>query len=635
MAISDAQFAAWLDNDYARRRVLFELDYVYQAEGFVDPDIIYTPTVGTIYLADGDYQTMTSDTPASTAYVDVVRGDPGYRREIDRRTLTGRGSVSIGSLDLVNPDGSLDFLLDLAVDGSQVRCYLGDASWSRADFRLLYTAFAERIEAPDENRLTVGLRDGAALLNASIGGTLFLGGTGPNAERVKPINYGYCNNVECLQLDSADLTYVYGIEAGVVLGSVRDSGLSVSDLLAYSGTDSVLIWDTGTDRVAITAHGYIDEDIVYLSSSGTFPTGLSEGYWFVRNKTADDFQLSATRTGSVADITSAAFSGTLTITRYNYADHLDGTFTLAHPPFGIVTCDVSTLVSFSGRSAHYASDIIMGLVRDHSTVPGLAGLCTPDHFTIGDESTFDAADLDFLLGVRVEDKRNLLDILDDVAFSGLIFYGFNKDGEFVFGRIDPTIAGTSAMDFTNDDLRAPLRVNRADPNYYSYNFIFNKNWKVQSEFVGAVPDEDIAKYSSKGRFGSGVDQGIIPGDPPVSPPYANIPEQYHLTMAEGSETETLLSAFDATDAYLQGTAWFRQRRAIFFPYLEFIDLTVGLRAWQLELGEVVQITRDRFGFGAGVKGQIVGIGLRPSKGEVDLTICRRRVCDVSEDLHLA
>jgi hypothetical protein len=86
VAISDAQFALWLEQDSARRRCLYEIDYRFQAESFVDPDTIYTPTTGTIYLADAPY----IDSAAEVAYSDRVRGDPGFKREIDRKTLTGK-----------------------------------------------------------------------------------------------------------------------------------------------------------------------------------------------------------------------------------------------------------------------------------------------------------------------------------------------------------------------------------------------------------------------------------------------------------------------------------------------------------------------------------------------------------------
>jgi len=101
-----------------------------------------------------------------------------------------------------------------------------------------------------------------------------------------------------------------------------------------------LVFSAGADTVTWAAHGYINEDIVSARTDSTFPAGLTEGDWFVRNKTTNTFQLSATRTGAVVDITNGTFTGTVTLKRWNYADHQDGTLTLGHPPFGIVTCDV-------------------------------------------------------------------------------------------------------------------------------------------------------------------------------------------------------------------------------------------------------------------------------------------------------
>lgn len=71
--------------------------------------------------------------------------------------------------------------------------------------------------------------------------------------------------------------------------------------------------DAGTDKITYTSHGLSDNTAVILTSTGTMPGGLSEEttYWVV-NKTANDFQVAATRAGSAIDITSAG-TGTLKV----------------------------------------------------------------------------------------------------------------------------------------------------------------------------------------------------------------------------------------------------------------------------------------------------------------------------------
>jgi len=74
----------------------------------------------------------------------------------------------------------------------------------------------------------------------------------------------------------------------------------------------------GTDRIAITAHGYSDGDAIEFTSTGTLPSPLTvDTRFFIINKTDDDFQISTTRGGSALDITSQG-SGTHTATTDPY-----------------------------------------------------------------------------------------------------------------------------------------------------------------------------------------------------------------------------------------------------------------------------------------------------------------------------
>jgi hypothetical protein len=71
---------------------------------------------------------------------------------------------------------------------------------------------------------------------------------------------------------------------------------------------------TVTDLITITSHGFSNEQIVRLTSTGTLPAGLSLTVaYFIISATANTFKLSLTRGGSAVDITAAAGGGTHTI----------------------------------------------------------------------------------------------------------------------------------------------------------------------------------------------------------------------------------------------------------------------------------------------------------------------------------
>ena len=66
--------------------------------------------------------------------------------------------------------------------------------------------------------------------------------------------------------------------------------------------------------VTANAHGYIDNQVVYLATSGALPTGLTAGTkYFVRNSAANTFELSTT-SGGASIATSGTQSGTHTVT---------------------------------------------------------------------------------------------------------------------------------------------------------------------------------------------------------------------------------------------------------------------------------------------------------------------------------
>jgi hypothetical protein len=540
MSVSDAQFAVWLEQDTARHCVLVELDYVFDAVS----GSTHTPTVATKYVSTLGYTSGPSDTPASTAYDNVVQQVPTFTRELDRRTLGGAGTRSFGELVLANPDGRYDEWLNLACDGSELRFYLGDPTWARSDFRLVFTAITERIDAPDLDSLSVAMRDSLAIVNSSIAQE-FIGGTGPNLERAKPVNLGFCHQVECLLEDIAGPKYRYGTESGLVASSVRDRGLAVA-----------------------------------------------------------------------------------------YTDNTDGTFNLSASPAGIVTCDVLT----RGPAATYqASDLIAKLIDGYTSLDyptNYAGNITPDTFPGPSSTLFGPGD--FELGVRVEEKSNTLEVLNSMCFSAIAFYTFTRDNKFAFGRIWPYIAelvGTSVMSFTADDVRGLPKLTHGDPTYYSWYFYYNKNWHVMAEgdFAGAVTTTTKAQFSAKGVYAS--NRPSRPGiESVLSPDYYDQPSPFHKTLAVSPETETLLSITDADDALLPdyplGTRWFRRMRNIFFPWWDFVEIAVGLKAYTLELGSIVTFTLNRWGYDAGVKFQVVSINLRLVDQEIDLVLFRQREADV-------
>lgn len=86
----------------------------------------------------------------------------------------------------------------------------------------------------------------------------------------------------------------------------------ICDVSGATPTASTFTANAGTDTITQVAHGYANGWVLWLSSSGSLPAGLSAGKeYYVVNKATDTYQLALTAGGAAIDLTSAG-SGTHT-----------------------------------------------------------------------------------------------------------------------------------------------------------------------------------------------------------------------------------------------------------------------------------------------------------------------------------
>jgi len=127
--------------------------------------------------------------------------------------------------------------------------------------------------------------------------------------RVESYNLGTGSSTN-LALTTTRYQNITFANAGNCLGIVLDlTTVSMSTrevICSLEEYQSVTSFDTGTEKVNKVAHGLLDNDIVSFTTTGVLPTGITAGtQYYVRNKTANDFQLSSTPSGSII-----ALSGT-------------------------------------------------------------------------------------------------------------------------------------------------------------------------------------------------------------------------------------------------------------------------------------------------------------------------------------
>ena len=246
MALSDAQFTAWLASASSIRTVLVE----------VVARIVSTDT--TLYLSNRNYITGSADTPASTAYQACIAGGVSTSEALN---LDGSPSMSWGDIEIANADGSRDGWLDYVWANRAVNVYVGDPTWPRADFRLVFSGVVDDIASRARDVLNLRLRDKLERLNAPVSEAT-LGGSTDNKDRLTPLVFGEVHNVEPLLVNPATLIYQYHTGAAERLIEVRDNGAPIT---TYTS-------DLANGKFTLTAApvGQITCDVQGAKPSGTY-----------------------------------------------------------------------------------------------------------------------------------------------------------------------------------------------------------------------------------------------------------------------------------------------------------------------------------------------------------------------------
>ncbi len=199
MAISDAQYQAWLSDDEAERLILAE---VKCWNGISEV---------TQYVGSDFFHTGASDTPANTTYDGVLTGSPYFTSRM-AELFSGKTFISFGSLLFDNNDGELDPWVGYSFYGREVVVKFGDPSWDIADFRKVITGVVDRLVVTSDSELELVIRDNQRLLDRPIQTALIA--SGPNADNVVPLCYGVVKNITPVLID--DTTHEYQVHEGAI-----------------------------------------------------------------------------------------------------------------------------------------------------------------------------------------------------------------------------------------------------------------------------------------------------------------------------------------------------------------------------------------------------------------------------------
>lgn len=287
--VSEAQ--TWLQTSEAIKTILVE---------------IYDVKVGGIatnfYLSNNPFTTGPSDAAAPDRnYLNCVVGGVSFSESMP---LSGAASISYGDIALDNTDGSKDTWIGYIWSNKRIKILLGDVTWTYGDFLTVFDGVVDNIYSSGIDRLNITLLNKLERLNVPISETT-LGGTSNNKDKLIPLTFGECFNLEPLLTDPAQLEYQ--VHAGSIedIIEIRDNGYPLAPTTQYTK-----LLANGKFKLSQAVVGQIT-----VSVQGSKPVTYT-------NKIADIIQSIVTSYGpaatrfTLADIDTANFSSFSTAVPY-------------------------------------------------------------------------------------------------------------------------------------------------------------------------------------------------------------------------------------------------------------------------------------------------------------------------------
>ncbi len=273
------------------------------------------------------------------------------------------------------------------------------------------------------------------------------------------------------------------------------------------------------------------------------------------------------------------------------ADLASGTFTLSTSPAGRITADLKGAKP-AGAYLVTCADIVQHLAINRG------GLTAADL----DTASFSAlnASAGQTLGLYIRDRRNLIDVVDDLVTAVGAFWTFTRAGLLRLGRLEAP-SGTPALTLIADDIEAgSIALAHRDLPLESVRLGYARNWAPQDPgaLAGAVTEANRALYAAPTSVAKAT----------------NSVAAKHLLAPNPDVVDTLLVS--SSDALAEAT----RRAALRNVVRSRVRLTTFDQALALNLGDVVELTHPRFGYGGGELAIVTAIRDRISAGRVELEL---------------
>lgn len=212
-------------------------------------------------------------------------------------SVQGQASLSFGTLEFANTAGIHDDYLTYVWNKRPIKIYIGDPSWSKSDFVLIFDGLIQEITAPSESTLSFTLFDKLQRLNdpiteRTLADTSYSENTNST---ILPVLFGEAFNIQALLVDNgstAGLGQVYMVHDGAIQGliEVRDNGVPITVTESDgSGTFTLLTNPFGTITCSAQGKTPYTNTVVGIISQIVTNYGTAENRFSSSELSFDDF----------------------------------------------------------------------------------------------------------------------------------------------------------------------------------------------------------------------------------------------------------------------------------------------------------------------------------------------------------
>ena len=243
-----SELISWLNTPDHIKCVLAEITDVGNA-----PVLFTNTAAGSVYLSSTAYYSNNID------YLPIIDGGLRFNETLN---IEGSISSSFGSLELTNIAGIHDSYLQYVWKRRPIKIYLGDPSWPRADFVMIFDGLVEDLVTTNESILSLSVFDKLQRLNDNITEKT-LSDTAYSQKplsTILPVLFGECFNITPLMVDNGiteNTGQVYMVHDGAINGliEVRDNGVPINvDINTTKGTFALLTQPNST--ITCSVQGY-------------------------------------------------------------------------------------------------------------------------------------------------------------------------------------------------------------------------------------------------------------------------------------------------------------------------------------------------------------------------------------------